>query len=289
MKDRIPESEFILNADGSVYHLHLRNEDIADTVILVGDPGRVSVIASYFDKVEVEKQNREIHTKTGYVGDKRLTVISTGMGTDNIDIVVNELDAAVNIDPKTRIVKENKRVLNLIRLGTSGGLNANINAGDFIASAYTVGLDGLLYFYENSESVFERKLIDKFIKHTEWKSNLPSIYSVKASSCLLEKYAFDLKHGITLTSPGFYAPQGRELRLNLAFPEFNGLVENFYYKDIPIANFEMESSALYGLGQMLGHNTLTICTIIANRVNKTFSNNYKEDVERMIELVLGRL
>lgn len=287
--NRIPESELVLNKDGSVYHLHLKNEMIADTVLLVGDPNRVSLIASFFDKIEFTVQNREIVTKTGFYGDKRITVISTGMGTDNLDIVINELDAAVNINPETRTINENKRQLNLIRLGTSGGLQADFKPGMIVASKYAVGTDGLMYFYDDSNTVFEEDLIWEFVKHTDWNENLPGIYAVKCSEALFEKYAHDLPNGITITASGFYAPQGRQLRGKLAFPELNHKLENFQYNGSKSANFEMETSALYGLGQLLGHNTLTICTIIANRVTKTFSNDYKKDVEKMIKLVLDRV
>lgn len=285
----IAESELILNPDGSVYHLHLKNENIADNVIVVGDPGRVQEISKYFDSVDFKVQNRELCTHTGRIGSTRLTVLSTGMGTDNLDIVINELDAAVNINLITREPKVEHRKLNIIRLGTSGALQADVHPGDFVASTYGVGMDGLLYFYENGKSVMNHKLAEAFVKHTQWDKNLPGIYAVACSNELMLKMGKGLIKGVTLTAPGFYAPQGRELRLKLAFPQLNGLIETFNFENQRITNFEMETSALYGLGTMLGHNTLTICTIVANRVNKTYALDYHSDVERLIKLVLERI
>jgi len=285
----IAESELILNPDGSVYHLHLKPENIADTVIIVGDPGRVGEISKHFDRIDFKAQNREIYTHTGILGKKRLTVLSTGMGTDNLDIVINELDAAVNIDLKTREPKKTHTKLNIIRLGTAGGLQADIRPGDFVASTYGMGLDGLLYFYEKGKSVMDVELADAFSKHVQWDSHLPGVYVVPCSEMLMDKLGRDLVHGVTLTAPGFYGPQGRELRLSLAFPVLNTLIETFDYKGQRIANFEMETSALYGLGKMLGHETLTLCTIVANRVTKTYAKDYHGDVERLIKMVLERL
>ncbi len=286
---RIPESELILNPDGSVYHLHLLPENLADTVIVVGDPGRVAEVSKYFDKIEFKIQNREIATHTGTIGKKRLTVLSTGMGTDNLDIVVNELDALVNIDLKTREPKPNHTSLNIIRLGTSGALKKGLEPGSAVASTYGMGMDGLLYFYKDHPNVTHPKLTEAFCKHTNWDKNLPGIYAVKGSETLLQKLAFDLHQGITLTAPGFYGPQGRQLRLELAFPELNRLIESFQYEGTGISNFEMETSALYGLGKMLGFETLTICTIVANRVDQTFLNDYKPFVDKMVRQTLERL
>ncbi len=285
----IAESELILNPDGSVYHLHLKPENIAETIIVVGDQGRVKEISKYFDKIEFSVQNRELFTQTGTIGEKKLTVLSTGMGTDNLDIVINELDAAVNIDLKTRRPKESHTKLNIIRMGTAGGLQSDILPGDFVASSFGMGMDGLLYFYEKGKSVMNAELADAFVKHVKWNANLPGIYAVSCSDTLMDKLGKDLVHGITLTAPGFYGPQGRELRLKLAFPELNQLIESFEYKGKRIANFEMETSALYGLGKMLGHDTLTICTVVANRVNQTYAKDYHADIERLIRLVLERI
>jgi len=285
----IAESELILNPDGSVYHLHLKPENIADTIIVVGDPGRVKEISKHFDKIDFTVQNRELFTHTGSIGNKRLTVLSTGMGTDNLDIVINELDAVVNIDLSTREPKPSHTKLNIIRMGTAGALQADILPGDFIASSYGVGMDGLLYFYNKGKSVMDAELAEAFINHVSWNTNLPGIYAVPCSETLMAKLGKDIVHGITLTAPGFYGPQGRELRLKLAYPELNHLIESFEFEGNRIANFEMETSALYGLGKMLGHETLTICTIVANRVNQTYAKDYHADIDRLIKLVLSRL
>jgi uridine phosphorylase len=286
---KIAESELILNPDGSVYHLHVKPENLAETIIVVGDPGRVKEISKYFDKIDFSVQNRELFTHTGAIGNKRLTVLSTGMGTDNLDIVINELDAAVNIDLETRMPKEKHTKLNIIRMGTAGALQADILPGNFVASSYGMGLDGLLYFYYKGKSVMNAELAEAFVNHVSWNENLPGIYAVPCSDTLMDKLGKDLVHGITLTAPGFYGPQGRELRLKLAFPELNHLIESFEYQGKRIANFEMETSALYGLGKMLGHDTLTICTIVANRVNQTYATDYHADIERLIKLLLERL
>jgi len=286
---RIPESELILNTDGSLYHIHLKPENLADTVIIVGDPGRVPEISKHFDSIEFKAQNREMVTHTGNIGRKRLTVLSTGMGTDNLDIVMNELDAAVNIDLKTREPKSQHTSLNIIRLGTSGALQADVEPGVAVASTYGIGLDGLLYFYKGNEKVTDHQLAQAFVEHTGWNNKLPGIYAVPASEKLLSSLVHGLVQGITLTAPGFYGPQGRELRLKTAFPELNSLIETFSYKGKRITNFEMETSALYGLGKLLGHETLTICNIVANRVAKTYAADYKKDMERLISLVLEKL
>lgn len=285
----IAESELILNPDGSVYHLHLKPENIADTIIVVGDPGRVKEISKHFDKIDFTVQNRELFTHTGSIGNKRLTVLSTGMGTDNLDIVINELDAVVNIDLSTREPKPSHTKLNIIRMGTAGALQTDVLPGDFVASTYGVGMDGLLYFYDKGKSVMDTELAEAFINHVNWNTNLPGIYAVPCSETLMAKLGKDIVHGITLTAPGFYGPQGRELRLKLAYPELNHLIESFEFKGNRIANFEMETSALYGLGKMLGHETLTICTIVANRVNQTYAKDYHADIDRLIKLVLSRL
>lgn len=286
---RIPESELILNGDGSVYHLHLRPENLAGTVIVVGDPGRVPEISRHFDRIDFKVQNRELVTHTGYIGQKQLTVLSTGMGTDNLDIVMNELDAVVNIDLEKREPRQGHTTLNIIRLGTSGALQADIEPGEAVASTHGIGLDGLLYFYRDHEKVTDAAMAEAFVKHTGWDKNLPGIYAVQASSKLISLLGNGLKQGITLTAPGFYGPQGREVRLKTAFPELNRLVETFNYQGNRIVNFEMETSALYGLGRLLGHETLTICSIVANRVAKTYSADYKKDIEKLIGLVLSRL
>jgi uridine phosphorylase len=285
----IAESELILNPDHSVYHLSILPENLAGTVIVVGDPGRVGVISKYFDAVEFRMQNREIHTHTGRIGKKRITVMSTGMGTDNLDIVINELDALVNIDLETREPRKEHTSLDIIRLGTSGALQADLLPGTFVASTYGMGLDGLLYFYKNHTQVTDPGLAEAFCAHTRWNSKLPGVYAVEGSSSLRDSIAHGFEQGITLTAPGFYGPQGRELRLPLAFPEMNRLIESFEYKGRRIMNFEMETSALYGLGGMLGHRALTVCTIVANRVSKTYAKDSHADIERLIKTLLERV
>jgi len=286
---KIKASELILSEDKSIYHLRLNPEDLAENVILVGDPGRVPEVSYFFDKIEIKVANREIHTHTGYFNNKRVTVLSTGMGTDNIDIVVNELDALVNIDLEKREPKDTHTSLNLIRLGTSGALQADLNVDEFMVSEYGLGLDGMLYFYEDSKNIIEQELTEAFIKEMNWSNNLPKPYAVKGSEKLLQKIGGGMKKGITATAPGFYGPQGRELRLKLAFPNTNNNIESFSYKGMKINNLEMETSALYGLGKMLGHETLTICVLIANRVTKQFSNDYKKPVKELIEIVLNKI
>jgi len=286
---KIRASELILTDEGSIYHLRLHPEDLADNVILVGDPGRVPEVSSFFDKIELKVSNREICTHTGFFNNKRVTVLSTGMGTDNIDIVVNELDALVNIDLGKRELKNNHTSLNLIRLGTSGALQADLNIDEFMVSEYGLGLDGILYFYEDSKNVIEKEITTKFINELNWSSNLPKPYVVKGSENLIEKIGFGMKKGITATAPGFYGPQGRELRLKLAFPNINNSIEEFSYNGLKINNLEMETSALYGLGKMLGHETLTVCVLIANRVTKQFSKDYKKPMKNLIEQVLYRI
>ena len=283
------KTELITNKDGSIFHLNLLPGDISDKIIIVGDPGRVKEISKHFDKIDFTVENRELNTHTGSIGNKRLTVVSTGMGTDNLDIVINELDAAVNVNLETREIKKSHSKLNIIRLGTAGALQADIHPGDFVASSYGMGMDGLLYFYEKGKSVMDAVMAETFVNHVSWNSNLPGIYAVPCSQLLMDKVGKGLVHGVTLTAPGFYGPQGRELRLKLAFPELNQLIESFEYQGNRIANFEMETSALYGLGKMLGHETLTVCTIVANRVNHSYAEDYHSDIERLIKLVLERL
>ena len=284
----IAESELVLNPDGSIYHLKLLPKQIAETIIVVGDQGRVQTVSKYFDSIEFQIQNREFTTHTGYLNDKRLTVMSTGIGTDNIDIAINELDALVNIDLTTRQIKESKAHLNIIRLGTSGALQEDVPVDSLVMSSYGLGLDGLLNFYK-SNGVIDEEITDAFIEHTEWGSNLSKPYIVKASDQLAAKLGDGMIKGITATSPGFYGPQGRILRLPISYPEQNDKLSSFLFMDERITNYEMETSALYGLGKMLGHNTCTICAIIANRITKTYSKDYKKTVDKMIQIVLERL
>ena len=283
------ESELILTDDNRVYHLNLKNEDIADTVIVVGDQGRVPQISSFFSKVDFKTEHREFITHTGLFNGHRITVLSTGIGTDNIDIVMNELDAAVNINPETRELNPKHRSLNIVRFGTSGALQADIPVNNIVVSSHGIGLDGLLNFYEGWEKVSESDISEAFINHTNWQPNLPYPYCVKASEILLSKFAQGNHVGITATAPGFYGPQGREIRLKASAKNLNELLTNFRFNGHAISNFEMETSAIYGLGKMLGHNCVTVCVIIANRVRKEFTKDYKQSVELLIKNSLERL
>lgn len=283
----IAETELILTPENKIYHLNLSKDEIANDIILVGDPDRVSVISNKFESIEHKIQNREFVTHTGILNGKRISVIATGIGPDNIDIVVNELDALVNIDFKTRIINKKKKTLNLIRLGTSGALQKDIEVDSFLASSFGLGLDNIAHFYE-SEEIIEQKMSSKYKQHANWPENLSNPYIVKASDNLLSLFP-DVKKGITATAPGFYGPQGRTLRLNPYITNLHEKMESFNYKENRITNFEMETSALYFLGKSLGHNTLTICAIIANRLTKEYSKDYKKTVEKMIDLVLKRI
>ena len=283
------DSELILNADGSIYHLKLRPEHLADTVIVVGDQGRVPLISKYFDKIEYEIQSREFLTHTGFFKNKRISVTSTGIGTDNIDIVLNELDAVANIDLEKRVPKDKHKTLDIIRLGTSGALQPDIPVDTMVASAFGLGFDGLMHFYEYDRMLSEEKMADAFASHVNWSKMLPYPYIFAASQNLLDKLAGELIQGITGTANGFYGPQGRELRIPLAYPELNGLIETFSFDDHRITNFEMETSALFGLGKVLGHNTLTVCNIIANRSRREYSKDVKNSIDRMIRYMLERI
>ncbi|MCF8367403.1 MAG: nucleoside phosphorylase [Bacteroidales bacterium] len=286
----IQDSELILNPNGTIYHLNLRPENIAGTIILVGDPGRVEKISKKFDHVEFMGQNREICTHTGVYKNKRLSVISTGMGTDNIDIVVNELDALVNIDLNTRIIKPKHTRLNLIRLGTSGALQPDIPLNAFIVSEYGLGLDGLLHFYKVNDDILEQDMVQYFEETLARDSRVASPYAVGADKELLALFENKKVHkGITITAPGFYGPQGRELRIPLAFPDFNDQLKSFRYKENRILNYEMETSALYALAKTLGHRAITICVAIANRERREINQNYHTAIDELIGLVLNKI
>ena len=289
MAEFIPDSELILNEDGSVFHLHIHPEDVADNVILVGAPERVDLVSSFFSKIEVEAENREFRTRTGLFNGKRVTVTSTGIGTDNIDIAVNELDAAVNIDLKSRTIKPQKRVLNLIRIGTSGALQADIQVGEPVISEMAAGFDGMLNSYRDRNLVSDLAIEAAFKKHMNWNPILTSPYFVKSSDALLKKIGFDMRKGITISAPGFYGPQGRVLRLPLQDAEINNKITAFEYNGHKITNYEMECSAIYGLGALLGHTAITVCSIIANRLNKNASSSYNGSMSKLIETVLQRL
>lgn len=288
-KQPIAESELILNPDGSIYHLHLHPENIADDIILVGDPGRVEVISKYFDRIEFKMANREIHTHTGYIGNKRISVLSTGMGTDNLDIVINELDAICNIDLNTRIPKDVHRSLRLYRLGTSGSLQPELPVDTFLASTHGVGIDGMMWFYKKVNEVIDQEMTTAFLKDTEWPVDLPKAYIVPGSEKLLSTVGKDFVHGITATAPGFFGPQGRVLRLDLNYPDLNKRISSFNYKGQKLTNFEMETSALYALSRALGHEAMTVCAIIANRDRKEYSKDYKQTVVQLIEELLDKI
>jgi len=286
----IQPSELIINSDGSVFHLHIRPEQLADQVILVGDPGRVELIGRLFSKIEFHTQNREFVTITGIFNGNRITVVSTGIGTDNIDIVVNELDALANINFSTREINPVHRKLNLVRIGTSGGLQDYLPVNSFVISQKAIGFDGLLNFYARRNEVSDLDFEDAFKEHTGWNKQLTSPYVVSCSEELFAKmHLEDTFSGVTISAPGFYGPQGRVLRLPLADPKLNEKIESFSFKDQIITNFEMECSAIYGLSKLLGHEALTICLIIANRINKEANSGYHESMEELINLVLNRL
>ncbi|WP_179353837.1 nucleoside phosphorylase [Winogradskyella vidalii] len=285
----IKDSELILNPDGSVYHLNLKPENISDTIIFVGDQDRVEKITKHFDSVEFSTQKREFKTQTGYYQDKRLTVISTGIGPDNIDIVLNELDALVNIDLETRKPKENLSSLNIIRIGTSGSLQHDIPVDAFLISTHGLDINGMLHFYQ-TEGICNPEVEDAFIKHTEWDKNKARPIIIDNSK-YLEKYFEGDKifKGMTGTAGGFYGPQGRVLRLPLHDAGLNEKLDNFSYKDFRITNFEMETSVIYGLSKLLGHEAISLNAIIANRANGDFSKDPKKVVERLITYALERI
>lgn len=287
---RFEESEFILNQDGSVFHLHLKPEQLAHKVILVGDPGRVSLVASHFSDIECEVQSREFHTITGKYQDKRISVVSTGIGCDNIDIVVNELDALVNIDFDKRTEKSLKTSLEIVRIGTCGGLQPYTPVGTFIISQKSIGFDGLLNFYAGRNEVCDLALEKAFTEHMHWNPLLCATYVIDADQELTSRIALDdMVHGITIACGGFYGPQGRRLRIPLADPEQNLKVESFEYDGLRVTNFEMESSALAGLSKLLGHKATTCCMVIANRVAKEANTAYKNTIDHLIQKVLDRI
>lgn len=290
MNNYIAESELVINGDGSIFHLHIKPEQLADRVILVGDPGRVNIVASHFDTCECEMSNREFHSITGTYKGKRITVLSTGIGCDNIDIVMNELDALVNIDFSTRTVKPTLRSLQIVRIGTCGGLQPNTPVGTFIASVKSIGFDGLLNYYGRRDEVCDTELEKAFTAHTSWLPQLPAPYVAVADPQLINSIAGDdMVRGITCACGGFYGPQGRRLRIPLADPELNSKIESFEYQGLRITNFEMESSALAGLSSLLGHKAMTCCMVLANRRAHQMNTNYKNDINTLILTVLDRI
>lgn len=292
MKEYFAPSELIINEDGSVFHLHLKPEQLAGKVILVGDPGRVALVASHFDSKECEVESREFKTITGSYKGKRITVTSTGIGCDNIDIVMNELDALANIDFNTRYEKEELKSLEIVRIGTCGGLQPYTPVGTFICSEISVGFDGLLNFYEGRNAVCDLPLERALLNHLGWSGNMcaPAPYAIHADSGMVERIAGeDMVRGITVACGGFFGPQGRKLRIPLADPHQNEKIESFEYQGRRITNFEMESSALAGLSRLQGHKATTVCMVIANRVAKEANTGYKNQIDDLIKLVLERI
>lgn len=286
----IEPSELIINPDGSIFHLHLKPGQLAENIILVGDPGRVKMIAGFFDMIESESENREFVSATGWYGAKRITVLSTGIGTDNIDIVMNELDALVNIDLVTRKIKTEHKSLKIIRIGTSGGLQGDIPVNAYLASAKAIGFDGLLNFYQNRNEIADLKFEKAFKSYVDWNELLPSPYVVDADTELYNKIVDEeFTSGVTISAPGFYGPQGRELRLKITDPAINDKIEVFRFDNQRITNYEMECSAIYGLGKLLGHKALTVCIIIANRVSKKANEDYKPVMVKLVQKVLERI
>lgn len=286
----IPSSELIINADGSVFHLHLRPEQLADKVFLVGDPARVDMVASRFERIECNVSSREFHTITGYYQGKRITVVSHGIGTDNIDIVLNELDALANIDFETRQIKDELRQLTLVRVGTSGGLQDETPIGSYVAAVHSVGFDGVLYFYADSQRVRHRAFEEALIQQLDWQLEGLRPYVVPADPSLIEQICgSNILRGNTIAANGFYGPQGRQLRLALQDPGLNAKIQAFDYEGLRLTNYEMESSSLAGLAALMGHRAMTVCCIIAGRKAQNMNTDYKGSIEGLIDLVLERI
>jgi len=284
---RIQDSELIINSRGAIYHLDVRPEELATTVITVGDPGRVAEVSKYFDGIEYRCHHREFITHTGWLGKKRISVVSTGIGPDNIDIVMNELDATVNVDFESRTVKDQHTVLQIFRLGTSGSLQEDIGVDEMVAGTHGLGLDNLLHFYRPHNHEEERHILQAFITHTQLAPPFSLPYIASASASMLKHFTVDYHQGITVTCPGFYGPQGRVIRMGLARPDLVNLLQDFRFGPHRISNFEMETSAIYGLGKILGHHCLSLNVIVANRIKKEFSKDSKAAVERLIEKSLS--
>lgn len=285
-----PPSELIINADGSIFHLHVKPEQLADRVILVGDPGRVANVASHFESIECDISNREFNTITGTYKGKRITVVSTGIGTDNIDIVVNELDALANIDLSSRMEKPVFRQLTLVRIGTSGGMQPNLPLGSFLISEKSIGFDGMLNFYESRDAVSDLEFEASMKEQLDWNPQLAAPYVVDADAGLVNQIGLDdMMRGVTISANGFYGPQGRVLRIGLADPHINDKIEAFRYKHYKITNYEMEGSAIAGLAKMMGHKAMTVCCVIANRRIEAANTNYQPYIEELIQKVLDRI
>lgn len=290
MKEYFEASELIINPDGSAFHIHIKPADLADKIILVGDPGRVALVASHFDRVEAESSNREFRSVTGSRGGCRMTVLSTGIGCDNIDIVMNELDALANIDFATRRLRPGHRTLEIVRVGTCGGLQPFTPLGTFICSEKSVGIDGLLNYYAGRDAVCDTAFEEAFKAHMQWSDRHCSPYVVNADRGLLEAIGRDdMVRGVTVSAGGFYGPQGRELRVPLADPGQNEKIESFDYRGYKITNYEMESSAVAGLAALLGHRALTVCMVIANRLAREADTSYKNSIDDLVSTVVSRL
>ncbi|MBD5419080.1 MAG: nucleoside phosphorylase [Bacteroides sp.] len=290
-KDRIiPASELIINGDGSVFHIHLRPDQLRDNIILVGDPGRVDMVASYFDEIDYDITSREFHAIAGKYKGKEILCISHGIGPDNIEIVVTELDALANVDFETRKVRPEHRTLNMVRIGTSGSLQEDIHIGDFVMATKGTGFDGILNFYADRDKVCDLEFEKEFMAHTDWNSTWAAPYTVDADEELITKIGKDdMIHGYTIAAVGFYAPQGRMVRVPLADPDLNEKIESFRFRGKPVTNFEMESACLQGLAKLLGHRALTVCCIIAERRLTKANTDYKPAVKRLVETVLERI
>ncbi len=285
----IPESELIINSDGSAFHLHIKPEQLSDKIVMMGDPDRVTMTASFFDEIACDVQSREFHTVTGTYKGKRITALSHGIGTDNIDIVLTELDALANIDFNTRMVRDQFRQLTMVRVGTSGGMQPHCPVGSYVVSEKSIGFDGLIHYYANSANVREEAFEEAFQKQVNWSPFHCSPYVVSADEELVDRIGYDMIRGVTISAIGFYGPQGRHVRLPLADPDLNAKIEAFRFGDYAITNYEMESSAIAGLGKMMGHKAMTVCAIIANRVALESNADYKGSTEELIRIVLDRI
>lgn len=285
----IPDSELIINNDGSVFHLHIKPEQLSEKIIMMGDPDRVNLTASFFDSIECEIQSREFRTITGNYKGKRITAVSHGIGPDNIDIVITELDALANVNFKTREVKKEFKQLTMVRVGTSGGLQPHCPIGSYVVAAKSIGFDGVLNYYEGRNEVTELGFEEAFKRHVDWSPLHCSPYVVKADEELVGRIGYDMVQGVTISAIGFYGPQGRYVRMPLAKPDLNSKIESFQYGDEVITNYEMESAPLAGLGRLMGHKAMTVCSIIANRLAGESNANYKGSIENLIKTVLDRI
>lgn len=285
----IHPSELVLNPDGSIYHLKLKPEQIASKIIIAGDPGRIEMISSHFDRIECKVSNREFVTHTGWFNGERVSAVATGIGTDNIDIVLNELDALVNIDLEKRTQKTELTSLQIVRIGTSGSIQEDVPADEIIVSTHAIGIDGLMLFYRFEMNNEEAELLENFLKQSKWEKDLNQPYLVSGSRSLISKIGSNFHNGITITANGFYAPQGRAIRLQPKYSDLNERIRRFQHQEHRVLNYEMETSALYGLSNLMGHQSCTVCSVVANRYANSFSENYKAVMQDLIEKVLLRL